>query len=60
VQAKLDDYRLCNHHLDKSDPLERNKIMVFNETNTYFANDWEWSIFDTFYKNNEEVPVDSK
>lgn len=56
----MEDYRLYNHNTEKSDPIERNKIMVFNETNQYFANDWVWSTFDTYYKNNEEVPVESK
>ena len=60
VQAKLNEYKLHNNHLAKGDIIEKNKIIILNQTNQEFSNDWEWSNFDTRFNNNEELPVESK
>lgn len=56
----MEDYKLFNRDTEKPDPFERNKFIVFNEEHQLFADDWKWSTFDTYYKNNEEIPRDSK
>lgn len=61
VQNKLNEYKLAGSHLAKADPVEKTKIIIFNDPNSSGdqSSSWVWSTFDTQYKSNEEVPVES-
>lgn len=59
MQNKLQEYRSKNLHLQKADIIERSKVLLFNDLLVSTNNDWEWSVFDSNYSNNEEFPIES-
>lgn len=62
VQNKLSEYKLAGNHLAKADPVEKTKVIIFNDPNgsNDLSSSWVWSTFDTQYKSNEEIPIESK
>ncbi len=60
ILAKVNDYKLKNLHLTRPDTLEKNKIILFNQANAEFSNDWEWSNYDISYVNNEYCPMSNE
>jgi hypothetical protein len=59
VQTKLSEYRANMLHLQKPNIVDRNKLIIFNDLVQDTTKDWEWSVFDSNYINNEEVPSES-
>ena len=47
-------------HLQKPNIVDKNKLFLFNDVIQDTTKDWEWSVFDSNYTNNEEVPIESK
>ncbi len=40
--------------------MDKHKLILFNDVINDTTKDWEWSVFDSNYVNNEEIPIESK
>lgn len=61
VEQRMIEYKNLNLHLQKPNNDDKKKLLLFNDlSNTNNFTQWEWSLFDTIYQNNEEVPLESK